>query len=103
VGSVILNITFDCADPRAVAGFWSALTKHPVEAVHQPGNDYWVVTPPAGAGPQQAEVDRLVELGATVVDDRRAAEPGGWVVLADPEGNEFCLEVGPREEEDLEP
>jgi predicted enzyme related to lactoylglutathione lyase len=27
-----------------------------------------------------------------VVDDRRGLEGGGWVVLADPEGNEFCLE-----------
>jgi hypothetical protein len=31
-------------------------------------------------------------LGATVVDDRRGLTPGGWVVLADPEGNEFCVE-----------
>lgn len=31
------------------------------------------------------EVDALVRLGATVV-----AEHAGWIVLADPEGNEFC-------------
>jgi hypothetical protein len=41
---------------------------------------------------QVAELDRLLALGASVVDDRRQAEGGGWVVLADPEGNEFCLE-----------
>ncbi len=33
-----------------------------------------------------AEVDRLVALGARVVEDR-----GTYVVLADPEGNEFCV------------
>ena len=42
--------------------------------------------------PQGAELDRLIGVGASVVDDRREAEGGGWVVLADPEGNEFCLE-----------
>ncbi len=38
------------------------------------------------------EVERLLELGATVVDDRRNDDGTGWVVLADPEGNEFCVE-----------
>jgi predicted enzyme related to lactoylglutathione lyase len=38
------------------------------------------------------EVDRLQALGVTIVDDRGELEPGGWVVLADPEGNEFCVE-----------
>jgi predicted enzyme related to lactoylglutathione lyase len=33
-------------------------------------------------------------LGAVILDDRRNATPGGWIVMADPEGNEFCLEQG---------
>ncbi|WP_411285717.1 VOC family protein [Lapillicoccus sp.] len=37
------------------------------------------------------EVDRLLGLGATLVNDLRNAEDGGWAVLADPEGNEFCV------------
>jgi hypothetical protein len=41
---------------------------------------------------QKGEVERLLGLGATVIDDRRLKQPGGWVVLADPEGNEFCVE-----------
>ncbi|MEU4717045.1 VOC family protein [Micromonospora purpureochromogenes] len=41
---------------------------------------------PAG-GDQQAEVDRLVSLGAT----RLGVGEDGAVVLADPDGNEFCL------------
>ncbi|HET7015721.1 MAG TPA: VOC family protein [Streptosporangiaceae bacterium] len=34
----------------------------------------------------------MVELGATVASDQPADV--GWVVLADPEGNEFCVEPG---------
>jgi hypothetical protein len=36
------------------------------------------------------EVDRLLGLGAVVVNDLRDGEQG-WAVLADPEGNEFCV------------
>jgi catechol 2,3-dioxygenase-like lactoylglutathione lyase family enzyme len=39
-------------------------------------------------GSQEDEVERLVRLGATRVADE-AEHP--WVVLADPEGNEFCV------------
>ncbi|MFI2378252.1 VOC family protein [Streptomyces sp. NPDC018964] len=43
-----------------------------------------------GAGRREEELARLEELGARVL--RRVEEPsGGWRVMADPEGNEFCL------------
>ncbi|MFG3048965.1 VOC family protein [Streptomyces sp. NPDC048241] len=45
------------------------------------------------AGPErrEGEVARLTALGATVL--REVSEPGGsWTVLADPEGNEFCVQ-----------
>jgi hypothetical protein len=38
---------------------------------------------------QAAEVDRLLALGARRVDIGQGEQP--WVVLADPEGNEFCV------------
>jgi hypothetical protein len=38
---------------------------------------------------QVAEVDRLLALGATRADIGQGDVP--WVVLADPEGNEFCV------------
>lgn len=38
------------------------------------------------------EVERLLAIGATLVDDRRKPDGKGWAVLADPEGNEFCVE-----------
>lgn len=39
---------------------------------------------------QATEVERLRGLGATTVDVGQGDQP--WVVLADPEGNEFCVE-----------
>ncbi|KND40603.1 MULTISPECIES: VOC family protein [Streptomyces] len=46
------------------------------------------LAPPAG-GDQRAEVDRLVSLGATPVDIGQGDVD--WVVLADPDGHEFCV------------
>jgi catechol 2,3-dioxygenase-like lactoylglutathione lyase family enzyme len=45
------------------------------------------------AGTRDEELDRLLAHGATQVADLRDRwGPGsGWVVLADPEGNEFCI------------
>lgn len=117
--SAILNVTFDCRDAQLVAEFWSAVTGYALEHVPDPGNPYWVASSGEGELPrmvfvtvpepkvvknrvhldllpgengQAREVDRLLGLGATLVDDRRDLIPGGWVVLADPEGNEFCVE-----------
>ncbi|MFE9648154.1 VOC family protein [Streptomyces sp. NPDC006365] len=44
----------------------------------------------AEPGQREAEVARLTDLGAAVV--REVKEPGGeWVIMTDPEGNEFCV------------
>jgi Glyoxalase-like domain len=37
------------------------------------------------------EIERLLQLGATEVADRRTADGGGWMTMADLEGNEFCV------------
>jgi predicted enzyme related to lactoylglutathione lyase len=50
------------------------------------------LAPPAG-GDQDSEVDRLVSLGATRIDIGQGEV--GWVVMADPDGNEFCV-LSPR-------
>ena len=44
-------------------------------------------------GTRDEEVERVLALGATQVGDQRGRYgPGtGWVVLADPEGNQFCI------------
>ena len=49
----------------------------------------WTCGPPTAS--RDAELARLLGLGATEVDDRRLPDGRGWVVLADPEGNEFCI------------
>jgi predicted enzyme related to lactoylglutathione lyase len=119
MSSSILNVTFDCDNPRVVAKFWSDVMGYSLEEVNTPGNDYWVTNSPDGQLPrlvfvsvpekkvvknrvhldllppgrnQESELARLLGLGASIVDDRRRLSPGGWVVMADPEGNEFCLE-----------
>jgi catechol 2,3-dioxygenase-like lactoylglutathione lyase family enzyme len=46
------------------------------------------IAPPAD-GDQRAEVDRLVSLGATRIDIGQGDV--SWVVMADPDGNEFCV------------
>ena len=40
---------------------------------------------------REAEVERLLAMGATRVADHRRPDGGGWFTLADPEGNELCV------------
>jgi Glyoxalase-like domain len=40
---------------------------------------------------REQEVARVIALGATQIADRRQPDGTGWVTLADPEGNEFCV------------
>jgi predicted enzyme related to lactoylglutathione lyase len=60
----------------------------PVAPKHGKNRLHLDIAPPAG-GDQQAEVDRLVSLGATRIDIGQGDV--GWVVMADPDGNEFCV------------
>jgi predicted enzyme related to lactoylglutathione lyase len=113
--SVIQNICFDCADPYPLAEFWSQVLDIPVDEDCERDDDevgfalspgryllFLKVPEPKTVKnrvhlclePQQQrddEVDRLLGLGATMVDDRRTPEGTGWAVLADPEGNELCV------------
>lgn len=60
----------------------------PVRPVTGKNRLHFDVAPPVG-GDQQAEVDRLVSLGATRIDIGQGDV--SWVVMADPDGNEFCV------------
>ncbi len=51
--------------------------------------------PHASAGERQAEIERLIALGARLVDVGQTGDES-WTVLADPEGNEFCV-VRPKQ------
>ncbi|MGW3354692.1 VOC family protein [Streptomyces bungoensis] len=105
--SRIRHVTVDCADAHALGSFWSAALGLPLHEDDRPGDPEALIE---GAGllfvtvpdvhfdlqPQDRgrdeEVERLLGLGATLDDDRRRADGTGWAVLADPEGNEFCVE-----------
>ena len=43
-------------------------------------------------GTRDEEVERLMAIGATEYEDHRKPDGTGWVTLADPEGNLFCVE-----------
>ena len=109
--SFIKSVTFDCHDPMRVAAFWAEALGSNVDEESTPerawvepagwgGPSLWFQKVPEGKsaknrqhfdlrvmGPLDAERDRLVGLGATVT-----VEHEDLYVMADPEGNEFCLE-----------
>jgi predicted enzyme related to lactoylglutathione lyase len=60
----------------------------PVPTKTQKNRLHLDIAPPAD-GDQRAEVDRLISLGATPIDIGQGDV--SWVVMADPDGNEFCV------------
>jgi catechol-2,3-dioxygenase len=115
MGARITEVVVDCADPEGLAAFWSAVLGWPVvdrdegsveiggtadgptllfepvpEAKHVKNRLHLDVNPTDRD--QAAEVERIVGLGARRVDIGQHDDPAAdWVVLADPEGNEFCV------------
>jgi catechol 2,3-dioxygenase-like lactoylglutathione lyase family enzyme len=105
-------VTIDCAEPQRLAAFWSEVLG---VSIQQDYGDFVFLERPAEGGPvlglqrvpeprsgknrlhvdlsgdaRATEVPRLVGLGATFVGEHQV--PGfAWTVLADPEGNEFCI------------
>lgn len=47
------------------------------------------------------EIDRVLGLGAREVADRRRSDGIGWMVLADPAGNHFCILRSDAERADM--
>ena len=113
MSAFISNVTFDCRDPRRLAPFWGAVTGYTVlveqddfvalQAPDQRGLRrilfYRVPEPKVSksrmhvdlaAKEPDAEIERLVGLGAQIVE-RRAGHGTSWTVMLDPEGNEFCI------------
>jgi hypothetical protein len=112
VPSYFYHLCIDSRDPRALARFWSAALDQPIlfeddeevivgaDQHSYPGLCFFAVPEDKAVknrlhidlapDDQQAEVDRLLALGATWADIGQGAA-ASWVVLADPEGNEFCV------------
>ncbi|MEX0873769.1 MAG: VOC family protein [Actinomycetota bacterium] len=74
---------------RAPDGVGPFITFGPPVAPKSAKNRLHLDVSPTRDGDQQDEVERLISLGATHVDIGQGGVP--WVVMADPEGNEFCV------------
>ncbi|TWP44487.1 hypothetical protein FKR81_41200 [Lentzea tibetensis] len=97
-----MEITFDAANPQALAGFWSELVGDGVEltfvlndAPKIEKNPIHLDLASTSAQDQVAIVELAEKLGAQRIDIGQGDVP--WVVLCDPEGNEFCV-LEPRPE-----
>lgn len=114
MSSSVRTVTFDTHDPYALASFWVQVLNGKLADDDLPGDP--AATVAAGPmvllfeqnpddktvknrvhlclepdGPRDAEVERLLGIGATMYDDLRNPDGTGWAVLRDPEGNEFCV------------
>jgi predicted enzyme related to lactoylglutathione lyase len=111
----IQNITFDAADPRALADFWAAVLERPVapganefvaiiggpELENGQPNFLFIKVPEGKSAKNRMHIDfdcadldaerkRLEGLGASFVHEK---DEWGvhWLTFLDPEGNEFCV------------
>ena len=111
------EVTIDCQDVQRVGRFWSGVFSAELRDEPLPG---WLrlgplseggpvinfqPVPEAKAGKTRIHLDvltddldaavaRVVELGGTDLQDMHVHDVGTVVVMADPEGNEFCLVAG---------
>ena len=120
----IRSITVDCADSYRQALFWSEVTgwQEDPDDPNNPGDPEGRIVSPHGINllfipmpegkvvknrvhldlwpterTRDEEVTRLLGIGATLFEDHREPDGTGFVVLADPEGNEFCIERSAKE------
>jgi hypothetical protein len=113
MGCRFTELIVDCVDARKLADFWSAVLGW--QQVGEDGNEI-EISGGSGSSPsllfipvpepktvknrlhidvnplgcdQAEEVERILALGARRIDIGQGQQT--WVVLADPEGNEFCV------------
>lgn len=115
IGTVVMGVD----DFRRAVAFWTEALGYVPDRELEPDVDFAILVPSQGAGShlaldtsvtpvqqhprvhldlyagdtadQAAEVERLVGLGAEVVDWDLYPDDPDFVVLADPEGNRFCV------------
>jgi predicted enzyme related to lactoylglutathione lyase len=113
-GGVRIALVLDCADPERLAGFWAPALDYVSLGT---AGAYVALFPNGRPGPKlllqrvaepkavknrmhldievpdiETEAARLVALGATRVSEGPCTEHGStWILMADPEGNEFCV------------
>ncbi|GIU99455.1 MAG: lactoylglutathione lyase [Actinomycetota bacterium] len=118
-------VTIDCRDPLALARFWAAVFDTDIASADDEGPRYVDLRPTPGVPtlrfqrvPEPKSVKNRLHLDVAVADleaaEARVAALGGtrispgvfdefgyrWIVMADPEGNEFCLVLPPKEARD---
>jgi predicted enzyme related to lactoylglutathione lyase len=108
------EIVIDCSDPLSLAPFWAEVLGYEMDELEE---DVASIEHPTDEGPAicfqrvpeskqgknrvhfdlnvdddelESAVERLISLGAKQVDVGQGVDRS-WVVLADPEGNEFCI------------
>jgi predicted enzyme related to lactoylglutathione lyase len=123
VASTLDTVTIDCSDPGRLAAFWAdsldwrvidvddegAFVSPEGTTDETPWQGLFFQKVPEGKVVKNrvhldlrppdnmaAEVERSVELGATV-QARVDVEGSFWTVMLDPEGNEFCILRGPED------
>ncbi len=110
-----LVVVIDCSDLRRSAQFWADVLGYRADSAAV--GPYWSLIPENGQGVEvllqqvgdgkhgknrlhldlrpadlTAEVSRILGLGASLLTDRPIIEDGWrWHILADPDGNEFCV------------
>jgi catechol 2,3-dioxygenase-like lactoylglutathione lyase family enzyme len=125
MSSRISHVTVDSRDAHAQSVFWAQVLgfSEDPEDPNEAGDEECMISSPDGSqrllfievpdaksvknrlhldlrpveGRRDEELAELLDLGARVVADRRKADGSGWVVLADPEGTEFCILRGDDE------
>jgi hypothetical protein len=123
--SYISHTSIDCRNAFELSEWWKQVLEYvddPDDANAAGHEECWIQRPDGGhailflevpeekqvknrihfdlmptAGRREDELARLLELGAAEVADRRLEDGRGWFVLADPEGNEFCILRNPEE------
>ncbi|GAA2170459.1 VOC family protein [Agrococcus versicolor] len=116
--SAVSHTTIDCSDAYALSEWWKQVLDYVdvADDPNEPGHEECMILAPDGSHrllfievpegkvvknrihldlrptdrSRDAEVERLMALGAVQLADLRTAT-GGWVTLADPEGNELCI------------
>jgi predicted enzyme related to lactoylglutathione lyase len=117
MSALTIEIGIDCADPASLAPFWAEALGYAVGDFDRDGTYLDLMPPQGSSGPvvymqrvpeskvvknrlhldlmtsdPDALVERLADIGATRISVPMTGSEGGWwQVMADPDGNEFCV------------
>ncbi len=119
MASFVSHTSIDCRDAFAISTWWKGVLDYyddPDDPNEPDDAECLIIAPDGGPrllfievpesktgknrihldlrprhGSRDEELVRLLQHGASEVADRRLPDGRGWVVLADPEGNEFCV------------